>query len=87
MCTSVVWECGCHRTWAQIGIHCRPVGLLNTNGFFDGLLAFIKSAVDGGFIPHNAAELLLVSDDPVDLLDRMERHKPKEPMFQWPVKP
>jgi predicted Rossmann-fold nucleotide-binding protein len=60
---------------------------LNTKGFFDGLLAFVKHAVESGFISPSAADLLIVSDDPVELLNKMEAHVPAEPHFQWPVKP
>ena len=76
-----------NRTWAQIGIHDRPVGLLNTGGFFDGLLKFVADAVESGFISKVAADLLIVSDDPIDLLDRFANHVPEPSIFHWPVKP
>jgi len=74
-------------TWSQIGIHIRPVAILTTKGFFDGLLTFVKHAVAEGFISEAAAELLIVSDDPVELINKMESHVPKDSPFQWPVKP
>lgn len=74
-------------TWAQIGIHERPVGLLNTAGFFDGLITFVKSSVESGFISQQAADLLIVSDDPVDLLDKLHNHVPSPSIFDWKVKP
>jgi hypothetical protein len=74
-------------TWAQIGIHQRPVGLLNVGGFFNGLLDFIKNAVESGFISKEAEKLLIVSDDPADLLNKMSQHVPSPSVFQWPVKP
>ncbi len=48
-------------TWAQLGIHTKPVGLLNIAGFFDPLLAWLDQCVREDFIHQNHRELLLVS--------------------------
>jgi uncharacterized protein (TIGR00730 family) len=56
-------------TWAQLGIHSRPVGLLNVAGYFDPLLAWLDRAVEDGFIRSQHRHLLLVRDQPEALLD------------------
>jgi uncharacterized protein (TIGR00730 family) len=55
-------------TWAQLGIHDKPIGLLNVAGFFDPLLKFIDHAVSQRFIHARHARLLVVDDDPHRLL-------------------
>jgi len=59
-------------TWAQLGMHSKPCGVLNVEGFFDPLMAFLDLAVDRKFINRNHRSLLLESDDPVRLLDLLE---------------
>ena len=61
-------------TWAQIGIHDRPIGFLDVRGYFDPLLAWFDRAVGEGFLSATAREQLYVAADPVELLDRMARH-------------
>jgi uncharacterized protein (TIGR00730 family) len=58
-------------TWAQLGIHAKPIGLLNVNGFFDPLLAWLDVAMRDGFLKPKHRELLLVDTDPERLLDRL----------------
>jgi len=55
-------------TWAQLGLHRKPCGLLNANGYFDRLLSFLDHAVTQGFVKPEHRGLLLVSSDPADLL-------------------
>lgn len=61
-------------TWAQLGIHAKPCGLLNVGGYFDGLVAFLDHAVDEGFIRPQHRELLMVAGQPELLLDRFEHY-------------
>ena len=56
-------------TWAQLGIHHNPIGILNTEGFFDPLLAWIDQMIEHGFVKPKFRELLLVASKPEDLLD------------------
>ena len=56
-------------TWAQLGIHDKRCGILNIDGFFDELLAFVGTAVDQGFIRAGRVESVVVSDDIDELLD------------------
>lgn len=58
-------------TWAQLGIHNKPLGLLNTAEFFNPLLALVEHAAQEGFISHYHASLLLVQTEGADLLETM----------------
>jgi uncharacterized protein (TIGR00730 family) len=69
-------------TWAQLGAHAKPIGLLNTLGYFDALLAFIDHAVEDGFVRPENRELILVETDVDSLLDAMERYEPM-PVTKW----
>jgi len=57
-------------TWAQLGFHAKPCGLLNVAGYYDNLLAFIEHTSDQQFIQPEHRELVLVENDPAKLLDR-----------------
>jgi uncharacterized protein (TIGR00730 family) len=56
-------------TWAQLGIHHKPIGLLNSAGFFDALLTWLDRTVDDGFMKPKHRQLLKVADDPKQLLE------------------
>jgi uncharacterized protein (TIGR00730 family) len=58
-------------TWAQLGLHEKPIGLLNACGYYDSLLAFLHHAVEEGFIGSDALSLLHVRSDPDALLDAL----------------
>jgi len=58
-------------TWTQLGIHDKPVGLLDVDGYFDHLLAFLARAVDDGLLRPDSRSLLLDDTDPERLLDRL----------------
>ena len=59
-------------TWSQLGIHRKPVGLLNVGGFYDGLHAFIARCVTAGFIKTRHQNLYTVHDEPGTLIDMMQ---------------
>lgn len=62
-------------TWAQLGLHSKPIGLLNVGGFYDPLLACIQHMRDEGFIRDSHLQLFTHHADPAALLDLMEaRH-------------
>lgn len=63
-------------TWAQLGIHRKPVGVLNVNGYFDGLLQMLAHAVSEGFVRREYFALLLSGDTPAGLLDRFAAWRP-----------
>ena len=58
-------------TWRQLGYHSRPLALLNTAGYYDGLLKFLANTVTQGFVSPQQNEMLLVDDDPDRLLERI----------------
>lgn len=58
-------------TWTQLGIHAKPVGLLDPTGFFGPLLIFVDSVVDEGFIGRRNRSILVADADATQLLDRM----------------
>lgn len=69
-------------TWAQLGLHAKPVGLLNVDSYFDPLIEQFDRAVAEGFAyPENRA-LILHETNPGRLLDLMESYKPPE-VEQW----
>ncbi len=63
-------------TWSQLGLHQKPIGLLNINGFYDHLLQLLANMVRNGFLKMDNYELLLVDDDVDCLLEKMREFKP-----------
>jgi uncharacterized protein (TIGR00730 family) len=61
-------------TWGQLGIHRKPVGVLNVGGFFDPLLAWVRRAGAEGFIKQKHLDLLRVALTPAEMLDVLSRH-------------
>ncbi|MDD4218767.1 MAG: TIGR00730 family Rossman fold protein [Sphaerochaetaceae bacterium] len=58
-------------TWLQLGYHNKPVGLLNTNGYYDKLLEFLNHAVASGFLQQTLLETLIVTADASRLLEEL----------------
>ena len=58
-------------TWAQLGIHAKPIGLLNVEGFYDGLARFVEHMVGQGFVRPAHAELLTLDASPDALVQRL----------------
>lgn len=58
-------------TWRQLGYHDQPIGLLNSAGYYDALLAFMQQAVAQGFLDASTHRQLLVGDEPLALLQRL----------------
>jgi len=63
-------------SWAQLGYHAKPCGLLNVAGFYDGLIGFIDQMVAAGFVRPAHRAGLVVAGRIDDLLDRLARHRP-----------
>lgn len=61
-------------TWAQLGLHKKPIAILNTNGFYDALIMLLNNMVDNGFLKSVNKEMLLVSSDIEDLLHKMKNY-------------
>ncbi len=66
-------------TWAQLGLHDKRCGILNAEGFFDDLLAFIRHAVGQGFIKARQLTALVISDQVETLLDALVSEAAAEP--------
>lgn len=64
-------------TWAQLGIHAKPVGLLNVRGYWDLLLQVLDHAVRERFVRHAHRSLVCVGADPDGLLDALEAYRPR----------
>ncbi|KAF3431774.1 hypothetical protein FNV43_RR26510 [Rhamnella rubrinervis] len=71
-------------SWSQLNIHRKPIGLLNVNNFFDGLLSFLNHAVEQNFISHSARQLLVSASTADELIDKLQRfvHAPDPVMVQ-----
>jgi len=63
-------------TWAQLGLHQKPVAILNTNGFYNSLLDLIQQMVDKGFLKETNQHMLLTSDNVHKLLEKMKNYQP-----------
>lgn len=62
-------------TWAQLGFHNKPCGLLNVAGYYEGLKQFFKHTVDEAFVRSSNYDLLLIETEPKVLLDRLLQHQ------------
>ncbi|MTV40976.1 TIGR00730 family Rossman fold protein [Duganella radicis] len=58
-------------TWAQLGIHSKPIGLLNVDGYYDGLVSFVRHATEQELVRPQHAALMMVESDGEALLRRM----------------
>lgn len=58
-------------TWTQLGIHVKPCGVLNVQGYFDPLMTLVEQATRQSFVRSEHRDLLLIDDDPGLLLDRL----------------
>lgn len=70
-------------TWAQIGLHTKPIGLLNTRGYFDPLVEMVDHARREGFIYAEHRALFEVAGRADELLARLENHNPPEGLERW----
>ncbi len=70
-------------TWAQLGIHSRPVGVLNAKGYFNLLLSLIEHARGEGFIYDEHRSLLISESNPDALLARLALYHPPEGLKRW----
>lgn len=74
-------------TWAQLGIHDKPVGLLNVDGYYNSLLSFIDKAVDEGFVTPSARHIIISAPTAQELMSKLEDFVPKHngvaPKLSW----
>jgi len=59
-------------TWRQLNLHNKPIGLLNTEGYYDSMLAFLNTMVTNGFLKQETLDLLIVRDNIEDLIDALK---------------
>ena len=69
-------------SWAQIGYHEMPVGLLNVFGFYDDLVQFVNRMADTGFVRATHREILQVADNLPELLDKLASYTPNIPIYR-----
>ncbi|WP_281887762.1 TIGR00730 family Rossman fold protein [Paenibacillus sp. YYML68] len=70
-----LFEAAC---WSQIGIHAKPIGLLNVRGFYEPLLELLRHTVREGFMRETSLSLFLVESDPARLLERLAAYTPPQ---------
>jgi uncharacterized protein (TIGR00730 family) len=64
-------------TWSQLGIHAKPCGVLNVDGYYDHLAAFLDHAVAAGFLKAEHRAVLSVASEPRELLERLAAYVPR----------
>lgn len=64
-------------TWAQLGIHARPCGMLNADGYYDDLLTFLDQTVSEGFVRGEHRDMILAAGEAAGLLDLMTDYTPR----------
>lgn len=74
-----LWEA---MSWAQLGYHSDPVGLLNAFGFYDDLIAFNAKMGEVGFVRPGHQNILIAANTMPDLLDKMASYVPHTPIFR-----
>ena len=70
-------------TWSQLGLHGKPLGLFNMNGFYDDLLHLFDKMIVSGFLKQCNKDLLLVNSDFLQLLDLMENYETPDLVGKW----
>lgn len=69
-------------TWGQLGLHQKPIGILNSNGYYDALILQCKVMVDKGFLKQENLNSVIIDTTIEGLLEKMKNHKPL-PIPQW----
>ena len=72
-------------SWAQLGIHKKPIGLLNICNFFDPLIKMLEKAAEEGFMDHSNLDLILLNDNPEKLIEEMVQYTPPESTSKWQI--
>jgi uncharacterized protein (TIGR00730 family) len=70
-------------TWAQLGLHAKPIGVLNVAGYFDPFSALVERAIAEEFVRPEYRDLFVLGDDPRALLARLEMHVPPAGVVKW----
>jgi len=72
-------------TWAQLGLHQKPIGILNIDGYYDLLIFFVQNMVDKGLLKEEDQRMILVSENIDELLDKMKKYSALE-VDKWIIK-
>lgn len=72
-------------TWGQLGLHKKPIAIFNINGYYDSLNMLTQTMVDNGFLKQVNKDMLLISDNIEDLLNKMASYKAPE-VGKWVTK-
>jgi uncharacterized protein (TIGR00730 family) len=78
-----LWEA---MSWAQLGYHLKPVGLLNVAGYYDGLIGFVAKMAEVGFLRPQHQGILITDDALAPLLAKMQAYRPHTPILQMTAK-
>jgi uncharacterized protein (TIGR00730 family) len=65
-------------TWAQLGLHKKPCGMLNTCHYYDQLLSFLNHSVEQEFFANEHREMIQIDDNPYELIKKLETYNPPE---------
>jgi uncharacterized protein (TIGR00730 family) len=72
-------------TWAQLGLHQKPIGILNIGGYYDSLIVFVQNMVDKGLLKEENQRMILISESIDELLYKMEKYSAPE-VGKWITK-
>nr|WP_220184907.1 MULTISPECIES: TIGR00730 family Rossman fold protein [unclassified Thermoactinomyces] len=70
-------------SWAQLGIHQKPIGLLNAAGYFNPLLQLVEKGIDDGFIRPEYLDLFVCESDAEALVKKLFSYRPPKPVLKW----
>jgi len=70
-------------TWAQLGLHDKPIGLLNTRNYFDPMMNLVEHTLNEGFIYAEHRTLLMCSSDPNELLAKLQSYEKPQNLDRW----
>ena len=70
-------------SWAQLGIHEKPIGVLNIEGFFNDFINILNTACSEGFMKESNIKLLLSANDPLILIEKMKNYVPPVMEKKW----
>ena len=74
-------------SWAQLGLHCKPFGILSTAGYYQHFLAFLDHAVGEGLLKSKHRALVIEAQEPIALVEKMLAWKPAAPAAKWLERP
>ncbi len=70
-------------TWVQIGLHQKPIGLLNTQGYYNHLMAMIEHADTEGFVYSEHKQIFTQAEEPAELLEALQQHRLPAGLEKW----